>query len=102
MQSRRNFTKTMLAAIPAAACAGSNASQFGGVQIGAISYSLRTLPIDQILPGLVKAGVFHDGKVGLLGQSDQTGCGEHSHAARTQRHRGVGLGHLQRDARRQP
>jgi sugar phosphate isomerase/epimerase len=63
MQSRRDFTKTMLAAIPAAAYAGSNASQFGGGQIGAISYSLRTLPTDQILPGLVKAGV---GEVELM------------------------------------
>ena len=59
MQSRRDFGKILLSAIPAAACAYGAAinSKFGGVQIGAISYSFRSLPTEQILPAFVKSGL---------------------------------------------
>lgn len=55
IQTRRQFGKTMLAA-PVFSALGAN-SVFGGVQIGAISYSFRSLPADQILPAIVKAGL---------------------------------------------
>src|SRR2546423_1291447 len=57
MQSRRQFGQALLAGIPAALAYGAVSSKFGGVQIGAISYSFRSLPADQILAALVKAGV---------------------------------------------
>ena len=60
MQTRRQFGKTLLA-LPAAAYAAN--SVFGGVHIGAISYSFRSLPADQILPAIVKAGL---GEVELM------------------------------------
>lgn len=57
MQSRRQFGKTVLAAIPAVSVFGAASSRFGGVQIGTISYSFRSLPTDQVLPAIVKAGL---------------------------------------------
>jgi sugar phosphate isomerase/epimerase len=57
MQSRRQFGKSLLAGIPAAAALGAVSSKFGGVQIGAISYSFRALPADQVLPAFVKTGL---------------------------------------------
>jgi sugar phosphate isomerase/epimerase len=61
--TRREFGRALLAAAPAALTWGADGSKFNGVQIGAISYSLRALPADQILPGLVKAGI---GEVELM------------------------------------
>src|SRR5262245_38820154 len=55
MQTRRQFGKTLLAA-PVFSALGAN-SLFGGVHVGVISYSFRTLPADQILPAIVKAGL---------------------------------------------
>ena len=55
MQTRRQFGKFLIA-VPAAVAYGAS-SVFGGVHIGAISYSFRTLPTDQILPALVKSGL---------------------------------------------
>ena len=57
MHTRRQFGKTILASVPAALAWGAISSKFNGVQIGTISYSFRALPVDQILPGLVKAGI---------------------------------------------
>jgi sugar phosphate isomerase/epimerase len=57
MQSRRQFGRTLLAGVPLAAAFGAVNSKFNGVQIGTISYSFRSLPADQILPAIVKAGV---------------------------------------------
>jgi hypothetical protein len=57
MQSRRQFGRSLLAGIPAAAALGAVSSKFGGVQIGAISYSFRSLPADQVLPAILKAGL---------------------------------------------
>jgi sugar phosphate isomerase/epimerase len=57
MQSRRQFTQALLAGIPAALAYGAVSSKFGGVQIGTISYSFRTLPADQILGAILKAGL---------------------------------------------
>lgn len=56
MQSRRRFTQTLLS-VPAALAYGAIQSRFGGVQIGAQSYSFRDLPADQILPAFVKCGL---------------------------------------------
>ena len=57
MQSRRQFTRGLLAAIPLAKAYAAINSKFGGVQIGAQSYSFRDLPADQILPAFVKCGL---------------------------------------------
>ncbi len=54
--TRRDFGKMALAAIPAAALAAPN-SKIDGVQIGAISYSFRDLPVAQIIPAMVKIGL---------------------------------------------
>src|SRR5262245_7578857 len=56
MQTRRQFGNTLLA-IPAVAAAYGASSVFGGVHIGAITYSFRALPADQVLPALVNAGL---------------------------------------------
>ena len=56
MQSRRQFARTILAA-PAALAWGAVNSRFGGVQIGLISYSFRTLPADRILEATLDAGL---------------------------------------------
>ena len=57
MQSRRQFGKTVLAAIPTAYALEAASSKFSGVQIGVISYSFRSLKADEILPAIVKAGI---------------------------------------------
>jgi sugar phosphate isomerase/epimerase len=56
MQTRRNMVK-LLAGVPAALAFGAPESRWGGVLIGAISYSFRALPASQILPAIVKAGL---------------------------------------------
>jgi sugar phosphate isomerase/epimerase len=57
MQTRREFGWTVLAAIPAVVGYGAGRSNFNGVQIGTISYSFRSLPTEQLLPAIVKAGM---------------------------------------------
>jgi sugar phosphate isomerase/epimerase len=57
VQSRRQFTQILLAAFPTGLACGAINSKFGGVQIGAQSYSFRDLPADQILPAFVKCGL---------------------------------------------
>jgi sugar phosphate isomerase/epimerase len=61
--SRRDFGKIALAALPAAAAAAALNSKIDGVQIGAISYSFRDLPVTQIIPSMVKIGL---GEVELM------------------------------------
>src|SRR5262245_11055133 len=61
--SRRHFGKIALGALPAArsltgieALAGVN-SKFKGVQIGAITYSFRSMPAKDVIPAMVKVGL---------------------------------------------
>jgi sugar phosphate isomerase/epimerase len=59
--TRRDFGKSALAALPAAACpaaalAAPN-SKIDGVQIGVISYSFRGMPQAEIIPAMVKIGL---------------------------------------------
>jgi sugar phosphate isomerase/epimerase len=61
--SRRDFGKLALAALPAAVSAAAINSKIQGVQIGAISYSFRDLPVSQIIPSMVKIGL---GEVELM------------------------------------
>jgi len=61
--TRRDFGKVAMAALPAAAAAAALNSRFGGVQVGAISYSFRDLPVDKIIPAMVKIGL---GEVELM------------------------------------
>lgn len=55
--SRRAFGKIALAALPAAAARAVPNSRIAGVQIGAISYSFRDLPVTQIIPAMVTIGL---------------------------------------------
>jgi sugar phosphate isomerase/epimerase len=61
--SRRDFGKIALAALPTAAVAAALNSKIDGVQIGVISYSFRDLPVNQIIPAMVKIGL---GEVELM------------------------------------
>src|SRR5660397_42858 len=64
--SRRNFIRTTAAGTTALAfaplafsCSANNGSKFGGVQIGAITYSWRSMPssAEDILKYCVEAGI---------------------------------------------
>lgn len=61
MQSRRDFTKLAMAAIPASALfAKGNSkpnSKINGVQIGCQSYSFRDMPLDAALKAMVDVGL---------------------------------------------
>jgi sugar phosphate isomerase/epimerase len=61
--SRRDFGKLALAAVPFAEAYGAIHSKFKGVQIGAISYSFRSMQPDEIIPSMVKVGL---GEVELM------------------------------------
>jgi len=55
--SRRDFGKIALAGLPMAAALAAPNSKIDGVQIGAISYSFRDLPVTEIVPDMVKIGL---------------------------------------------
>lgn len=57
MYSRREFGKMMLAGLPLSMALAQINSKFGGVQIGAISYSFRSIPANEIIPAMVKLGL---------------------------------------------
>lgn len=57
MHTRRDFNKALLAGIPAALAYGANVSNFGGVQVGIITYSFRAISTNELLPAILKAGV---------------------------------------------
>jgi sugar phosphate isomerase/epimerase len=61
--SRRDFGKLALAAAPFAQAYAAINSRFKGVQIGAITYSLRSMPYEEIIPAMVKVGI---GQVELM------------------------------------
>ena len=48
--SRRDFGKLALAAAPFAQAYAAINSKFKGVQIGAITYSFRSMPYEEIIP----------------------------------------------------
>jgi sugar phosphate isomerase/epimerase len=54
--TRRELGKLALASLPAAALANVN-SKFNGVQIGAITYSFRSMKADEVIPSMVKLGL---------------------------------------------
>lgn len=68
MHSRRDFGKVLLAAMPMAAQGAIN-SKIGGVQIGVISYSFRSVPSREIIPAMVKIGL---GEVELMSVDAET------------------------------
>ncbi|HWE48146.1 MAG TPA: sugar phosphate isomerase/epimerase [Bryobacteraceae bacterium] len=56
MKTRREFGKVLLAGIPAvASCTVS--SRVGGVEIGLITYSLRSMPAASMIPAIAKIGL---------------------------------------------
>ena len=71
MHSRRDFGKVLLAAMPMAALGAIN-SKIGGVQIGVISYSFRSMPSREIIPAMVKIGL---GEVELMSADAETLAG---------------------------
>lgn len=62
--SRREFGKITLAGLPLSLMLGAEInSKFKGVQIGAITYSFRSIPANEIIPAMVKIGL---GEVELM------------------------------------
>lgn len=62
--SRRDFGKIMLAGLPLSLMLGAEInSKIKGVQIGAITYSFRSIPATEIIPAMVKIGL---GEVELM------------------------------------
>ena len=57
MYSRREFAKMMLAGVPWSMALAQINSKFRGVQIGAITYSFRSIPAAEIIPAMVKLGL---------------------------------------------
>lgn len=57
MQSRRDFTKLALAAIPASALWAKPNSKINGVQLGCQSYSFRDRSLDEALKAMVDIGL---------------------------------------------
>ena len=59
MQTRRDFTRITLASIPLAAAFanGKPNSRVAGVQLGAQSYSFRTMPLDDAIKAMVDIGL---------------------------------------------
>src|SRR5262249_20729523 len=55
--SRRDFAKVALAGLPAARALAAINSKFKGVQVGAITYSFRSLPAEEVIPAMVKLGL---------------------------------------------
>lgn len=57
MLTRRDIGKIALAALPVVRAFGAVNSTFKGVRIGAQTYSYRSLPIEDIIPDMVKEGI---------------------------------------------
>src|ERR1051325_10801687 len=57
MYSRREFGKMVLASLPLSMALAQIKSKFKGVQIGAITYSFRSMPANEIIPAMVKLGL---------------------------------------------
>ncbi|HEU4386659.1 MAG TPA: hypothetical protein VFV34_02600 [Blastocatellia bacterium] len=57
MYSRRQFGEMMLAGLPLSLVLRHINSKFKGVQIGAITYSFRSMPATEIIPAMVKLGL---------------------------------------------
>ena len=75
MHTRRDFGKIALAAIPFADALANVNSKFGGVQIGAITYSFReTNDLDAIIKMMVRIG---------LGEAELSALFPHKVVART-------------------
>jgi sugar phosphate isomerase/epimerase len=71
--TRRDFGKIALAAIPLARTWAAINSNFGGVQIGAITYSFRGMnDLDAIIQGMVKIGL---GEVELMSTDAEAAAG---------------------------
>jgi sugar phosphate isomerase/epimerase len=57
MYSRREFGQMILAGLPLSMALAQINSKFRGVQIGAITYSFRSMPTNEIIPAMVKLGL---------------------------------------------
>jgi hypothetical protein len=57
MQTRREFGKIALAALPMARAFGAINSKVKGVQLGAITYSFGQMPLDDIIKAYVNIGL---------------------------------------------
>src|SRR5580704_18028396 len=73
MHTRRDFGKIALAAIPFADALASVDSKFGGVQIGAITYSFReTNVLDAVIQMMVRIGL---GEAELMSNHAESAAG---------------------------
>jgi len=63
MHTRRDFGRVLLAGIPAEAAFAAINSKISGVQLGLITYSLRSMPASEMIPAIVKIGL---GEVELM------------------------------------
>jgi sugar phosphate isomerase/epimerase len=73
IRTRRDFGKIALAAIPLARAWAATNSNFGGVQIGAITYSFRGMnDLDAIIQAMVKIGL---GEVELMSTDAEAAAG---------------------------
>jgi len=72
MQTRREFGKIALAAVPMARAFGAINSKIHGVQLGAITYSFGSMPLDEIIKAYVDIGL---GEMELMSNHAEAAAG---------------------------
>src|SRR5579863_7630163 len=77
MHTRRDFGKIALASLPIARAFGAINSRIGGVQVGAITYSFGSMPLDDVIKAYVDIGL---GEMELMSNTLETAAGAPSAA----------------------
>src|SRR5271163_2957346 len=72
MHTRRDFGRIALAAVPIARVFGAINSRVGGVQVGAITYSFGSMPLDDVLKAYVDIGL---GEMELMSNTLEAAAG---------------------------
>ena len=72
MHTRRDFGKIALAAFPVARAFGAINSKIAGVQVGAITYSFGSMPLDDVIKAYVDIGL---GEMELMSNTLETALG---------------------------
>ena len=89
MQTRRDFGKIALAAVPLARAFGAINSKIAGVQVGAITYSFGSMPLDDVIKAYVDIGL---GEMELMSNTLETALGAPAPAPPAGRGGGRGAG----------